>query len=168
MIAQVRRVCGAGYDRAMAKPGPKERPLDDPVLEARRLRRREQRMASYYRNYEANKIKSRDKSAARRADHGRYESEKTHYIAFRYGITVDDYERMFVEQDGKCAACGDSAGDRRLDVDHCHDSLKVRGLLCRKCNVALGLLSDSPERVMALAAYIMSYEDVLAFQNAKE
>jgi hypothetical protein len=64
----------------------------------------------------------------------------------RYGLTVEDFERMEAEQDGKCAICRRScATGQNLSVDHCHDSLKVRGLLCRNCNRAIGLLEDNVE-----------------------
>lgn len=50
-----------------------------------------------------------------------------------YGITQADYERMLAAQGGGCAICG---GKRRgnLDIDHCHKTGRVRGLLCRRCN----------------------------------
>ena len=57
----------------------------------------------------------------------------------RYGITIDDYEEMFSKQNGKCAICkGDCMTGRNLAVDHDHDTNKVRGLLCSKCNQGLG------------------------------
>lgn len=63
----------------------------------------------------------------------------------RYGITVEEYETMLVEQDGRCAICG-SAESRgrggRLSVDHNHETGEVRGLLCQPCNLALGTLEQ--------------------------
>lgn len=60
-----------------------------------------------------------------------------------YGITTDDYDRLFSLQHGGCAICGtkeiDKAKRRKyFCVDHCHKSGKVRGLLCVSCNVLLG------------------------------
>lgn len=54
-----------------------------------------------------------------------------------YNLTMEDYEAMVVAQDGKCAICRQP--DRELVVDHSHESLKVRGLLCRHCNFIIGL-----------------------------
>lgn len=57
----------------------------------------------------------------------------------KYGITVEDYDRMFVEQKGKCFLCGKRPKKGRpLSVDHCKDTKKVRKLLCDICNRSLG------------------------------
>lgn len=73
-----------------------------------------------------------------------------------YGMEPADYERLLSEQNGKCAICGGgpNGAGKRLHVDHCHNSSKVRGLLCGKCNTAIGLLNDDPERAEAVAAYL--------------
>lgn len=67
-----------------------------------------------------------------------------------YGITHEDYQRLLDEQGGVCAVCGEDEPNEhgrtgtkfRLAVDHCHDTGRVRGLLCQKCNRAIGLLRD--------------------------
>lgn len=58
-----------------------------------------------------------------------------------YGITIDEYETLLKQQNNLCAICkkGCSTG-RRLSVDHCHETNKVRGLLCFHCNMSLGWL----------------------------
>lgn len=58
----------------------------------------------------------------------------------KYGITKRDYDRMFSEQDGKCALCDRSP----THVDHCHSTGIVRGLLCTWCNSSLGRIDDDP------------------------
>lgn len=61
-----------------------------------------------------------------------------------YGLTLSEYNAMFTAQDGKCKLClGISADGRRLSVDHCHSTGKVRGLLCNSCNLALGMFKDN-------------------------
>lgn len=61
----------------------------------------------------------------------------------RYGITLEEYEKMFAEQDGKCAICkGVCPTGRNLAVDHDHDTGKVRGLLCSRCNQGIGQLRN--------------------------
>lgn len=61
----------------------------------------------------------------------------------RYGITLEEYEAMFAKQDGKCAICnGVCPTGRNLAVDHDHDTGKVRGLLCSRCNQGIGQLRN--------------------------
>ena len=69
----------------------------------------------------------------------------------KYGITLVEYDAMYAAQDGACASCKIPCD--RLDVDHCHDTGRVRGLLCHPCNVALGLLREDSDRINALAMY---------------
>lgn len=67
------------------------------------------------------------------------------------GITIEQFNQLLAEQDGRCAVCG---RERRLDIDHCHDTGAVRGLLCGPCNRALGFLDDNPALMRAAAEYI--------------
>lgn len=53
----------------------------------------------------------------------------------RYGLTMDDYDRIYKFQDGKCAICG--RRQEKLDIDHDHERLVVRGLLCGPCNIKM-------------------------------
>ena len=79
------------------------------------------------------------------------------HISSKYGIAKADYERMLKEQGGKCAICGgDSKHNKqgRLNIDHCHDSGVVRGLLCWECNTAIGKMKDSPVILRAAAKYL--------------
>jgi len=73
----------------------------------------------------------------------------------KYGISVADYDSMNSSQGGVCKICGgkNNAG-RRLAVDHCHVTNKVRGLLCNACNQAIGLLKDSVENITKAADYV--------------
>ncbi|WP_344447709.1 endonuclease domain-containing protein [Kitasatospora nipponensis] len=62
---------------------------------------------------------------------------------------------MLADQGSCCAVCGLLAGDRALQVDHCHTTGRVRGLLCRKCNSGIGMLGDSPEGVQRALSYLL-------------
>lgn len=75
-----------------------------------------------------------------------------------YGITIEQYEEMLVEQDGKCARCSKSIadGDRRLAVDHCHNTGAVRKLLCGPCNTYLGRLATNRDQLERDLAYLDS------------
>ena len=74
---------------------------------------------------------------------------RKHYKA-KFGITLLQYDEMFELQNGVCAICGqvDITG-RRLAVDHNHSTGEVRGLLCTKCNVRVGVLENESWRPLA-------------------
>lgn len=91
----------------------------------------------------------------------------------KYGITPEEYDALRAAQDYRCAICRTpeseiqvhARGRPRLDgqptaapfallVDHCHESTRVRGLLCFHCNSALGYFRDSPERLLAAVRYL--------------
>ncbi len=91
------------------------------------------------------------------------DADMNKYYKRKYGITMDDYNRMFVEQNGVCAICGKeektrrrkkSSGNERLAVDHCHETGEIRGLLCFKCNTAMGSLGDTRDHVMRVIHYL--------------
>jgi hypothetical protein len=71
----------------------------------------------------------------------------------RYGISEADYQAMLARQGGVCAICRRKS-KRRLEIDHCHKTGKVRGLLCGNCNTALGRCHDDPDILRAAIAYL--------------
>ena len=74
----------------------------------------------------------------------------------KYGITEDDYNNLFVKQNGKCAICGkhQSEIEIALLIDHCHKTGKVRGLLCSSCNFGIGHLNDDIENLKCAILYL--------------
>lgn len=78
----------------------------------------------------------------------------------KYGISVQDYERMYAEQDGRCAICTRPERiKRKLAVDHDHISGKVRSLLCLRCNLVLGKIKDDPTIASAIKSYLLHHEN---------
>ena len=73
----------------------------------------------------------------------KYEDRYDGVLRHAYGITLDDYDRMLEEQGGECAICGKHPTKKRLCVDHDHQTNKVRGLLCEKCNWGIGQFNDT-------------------------
>ena len=69
------------------------------------------------------------------------ECDRNKDLERRYGITTQHYQIMLTKQNHVCALCG-KKGKKRLAVDHCHATGKVRGLLCHKCNTAIGILNE--------------------------
>lgn len=83
-----------------------------------------------------------------------YSTEKRRNKTLRqYGLNEEDYNEMYDKQEGKCAICKQNL---RLVVDHCHDSGKIRGLLCNQCNIALGAMYDDVDRLLAAVLYLQS------------
>ena len=73
-----------------------------------------------------------------------------------YGITLEEYNQMFNEQEGKCKICGRHQSEMKqvLCVDHDHLTGRVRGLLCKYCNVMLGHAHDSPDFFQSAKNYL--------------
>lgn len=75
--------------------------------------------------------------------------------AKRYGLTVDELDAMLEAQGHKCASCEDPLGDgARQGIDHDHITGRVRGILCCRCNLAIGLLLDDMARMIGLLNYM--------------
>jgi hypothetical protein len=70
-----------------------------------------------------------------------------------YGLTPAKYDKLFIKQGGKCALCR-MTPQEGLHVDHDHNTGKIRGLLCRKCNTGLGKLGDTAESVQRAVKYL--------------
>ena len=71
-----------------------------------------------------------------------------------YGISEQEFAAMVDAQGGVCAICKKSGVE--FVVDHCHESGKVRGALCQKCNKGIGLLDDDPATLRSASEYLES------------
>jgi hypothetical protein len=70
-------------------------------------------------------------------------------LKYNFGLTEAEWDRMRDEQQNRCAMCRQEFGDlvkNRAHVDHCHATQKVRGLLCFRCNTALGIYEKLGEK----------------------
>ena len=70
-------------------------------------------------------------------------------IRHKLKLSQKDVDRLTAP--GACQNCGST---ERLCIDHCHDTKKPRGLLCHKCNTALGLLNDDVQIILGLSRYL--------------
>jgi hypothetical protein len=76
-----------------------------------------------------------------------------------YKMTIDEYQKMYNEQNGLCLICnqqtqGRGAKKNTLAVDHTHETGKIRGLLCSHCNTGLGLFRDNKELLQKAIDYL--------------
>lgn len=100
---------------------------------------------------------SRKYATAEEAKSAKVAQNRARQLKCRYGITLDDYDRMLQEQDGKCALCPATEGNvgkgTALHVDHNHETGEVRGLLCSPCNRAIAQFED-PDARFRMQMYI--------------
>jgi Recombination endonuclease VII len=89
------------------------------------------------------------------------EKHRDYKILKQFGVTASEYDRMLVAQNGVCAICRQEESSRhqkgsvkRLAVDHCHSTGKVRGLLCERCNQVLGRIKDDSDIARGMATYL--------------
>ena len=73
-----------------------------------------------------------------------------------YGTTLEHIQQMRTNADGICQCCGlpGEGHYKRLVIDHCHSTGKIRGLICAKCNTVLGLVKDRIEVLQNLQTFI--------------
>jgi len=82
------------------------------------------------------------------------------WLRKKYGISLSDFNAMFIAQEGKCSICKTikNIKGKELHVDHCHISGQVRALLCAQCNMMLGLAKDSTNILNNAIEYINFHE----------
>jgi len=119
---------------------------------------KKKRRAYYQRNREEMVQKARDK---RKNTHPDMKRNASYMRSF--GITLEQVDAMEKAQDGKCAICrgapkGKTESTKRLYVDHCHSTKKIRSLLCHECNIAIGKFKENIEVMERAAQYLEHHE----------
>lgn len=104
---------------------------------------------------------------ARKQDRKNYRAEyrkenpnyfRSKHLYYTFGITLEKYEIMLKKQGGLCAICSKvCVSGKNLAVDHCHETGKIRGLLCANCNRGIGCFSDKKEIVEKALNYLQIY-----------
>lgn len=79
---------------------------------------------------------------------------RKHNLQHKYGLSLEDFDNLLEDQNYLCKICKE---EKELVVDHCHNSGRVRGLLCRECNSGLGMFKDSILYLQAAQEYL-NYE----------
>ncbi len=139
----------AKYERLAATPG---------ALEEFRKRKKDQNYKSRDKHFE-DYTKQQKASQEKRKRSGKiYESQ----IKRLYGVTQEEYQVLFNAQNGLCEICNEPETRKsrtpgficRLAIDHCHNSGKIRGLLCHSCNTAIGKFKDNTEILRKAIEYL--------------
>lgn len=93
-----------------------------------------------------------------------YERERHYKWKSFYGLSEEDYKKMLYGQGGACAICEEDVhlennNGKRSAIDHCHESGKVRGILCNNCNRGIGFLGDKSKVVKKALDYLLKFEN---------
>ncbi len=155
-----------------------------PGLPATKIRKSNSRRLEYNREY-ARVLRERDREkyneSHRNWDRANADKRKKRHRAYRennlekvkrsargsllrrrYGLSEEDYLNRLEAQGGVCAGChSPNPRNREFNVDHDHRTGFPRGLLCDKCNMAIGLLDDSPDRLQALIDYLKHWASLI-------
>lgn len=121
----------------------------------RKRNRNPERRASQKRTMQKYREKYKAKSRERYAANPGAWRES--HLRRRFGMSVEEYDSLCSRQGNRCAICGseeDGNCKKRLTVDHDHVTGKVRGLLCDRCNRAIGLLRDDPTVLRKAMIYL--------------
>ena len=88
----------------------------------------------------------------------KWQSDNPHYrLKRKYNITYNELEFLYHKQNGRCAICHQEIalkGGRYTHIDHDHISGKVRGILCRNCNIILGIIKEDTKILRNAAEYL--------------
>ena len=126
----------------------------------------EQPLSDYHFDKRYNKPRSYCKSCqremgrewrAKNADKVREANKRyalTHKLKHKYNLTEDEYRQALEDSKGRCQIC---CKERKLFIDHCHETGKFRGLICSQCNSALGLMEDSVDRLQSAQDYLKAH-----------
>ena len=134
-----------------------ERYLRNPETEIARVKKRQQGNGERLNAY--------------RRDHRQLESTKrrgrSSHLKRKFGLTLDQYDELLVQQGGVCAICEDPPEDgKAFHIDHDHETGEVRGLLCLRCNNGLGQFKEDSDLLKKAMVSVIDHEPGAAEMNA--
>jgi len=98
------------------------------------------------------------------------EKRRLEAVKSRYGLSPEDYYQLKASANSTCQTCGELEGNSKptkLVVDHCHETGIVRGMICDRCNRALGLVGDNIKTLSNLISYLSKNESLSKTTKSK-
>lgn len=94
---------------------------------------------------------------------GKIDRMRGHMRKYQTGVSPEEYNKMFSHQDGRCKICGTPQSElkKALALDHCHTTGKIRGLLCVRCNLGIGMFADNIIILKNAVEYLQTQETCL-------
>ena len=88
---------------------------------------------------------------------------RNYFLIKTFGVTLEDYTKIFIAQGEVCAICGDTSTadgtntNKNWPIDHSHKTGAIRGILCRGCNVGIGHLKEDPTLINKAINYLKKF-----------
>lgn len=113
--------------------------------------------------YQTNKAEIRKRARDAYNSDPKYKAKRRNEsLRYLYGLTLDQYNEMRIVKKYRCAICGIHESQslrKKLYIDHCHDTKKIRGLLCVLCNTGLGSFADDTSRLATAMLYLTKHKN---------
>jgi hypothetical protein len=135
---------------------------NDELMKPYRTKEKTKKKVDKWREENPEKYQEQYKNSAAKQRSKKYYSDnksilKNTYLQKNYGITIQDYNFLLEEQNKKCKICDNECPTgKSLAVDHNHETGKVRGLLCKNCNIGLGMFFDNIDFLKSAVLYLKS------------
>lgn len=110
----------------------------------------------YHRNPERNKAAAKAWKLKNREYVRKY--SRMNSVRYCYGLSFEDYLAMEEKQQSVCAICSEPSQNRRLDVDHSHETGKVRELICNRCNRLIAILEQKRDLARLAVEYLEKHD----------
>ena len=157
----------ARYKEKSIEQGKKYRELNKESIKIRQQewyeKNKERILISRKENYHLNKEEIKKRQEAYRNKPSYKKRSRNNWLMRQYGIDTNVYNQILESQNYACAICGSNEtggrGKKHFSVDHCHTTKKVRGLLCKSCNIMLGEAKDNT-RILSKAIEYLGRVDI--------
>jgi len=143
--AKTRGLCGSCYDKWLRENNPQYKIKQRENYEKWKLENPEK-----YKRYKENTNKKKREFGA--TPEGKL-FHRNRSLQDKYGISVEEYDKILASQNYGCAICGRKETTKKLHVDHCHITNKVRGILCHQCNWYMGTIDSDPTIIEKIISY---------------